>query len=107
MLQKLTGGNAANYQVDEYLVPFASYAQAIKALKEERRLEFSLEGHRFFDLVRWGDAATVLNNYFVVEQTKRGILSVANFTAGKNEYQPIPQNEIDLSKGKLIQNPNY
>ena len=106
-VQKLTGGNAANYKVDEYLIPFLSNAQAIKALKEERRLEFSLEGHRFFDLVRWGDAATVLNNYFVVEKTKRGILSVANFTAGKNEYQPIPQNEIDLSKGKLTQTPNY
>jgi hypothetical protein len=106
-VQKLTGGDAANYKVEEYTLAFANYAEALKALKTERRLEYSLEGHRFFDLVRWGDAATVINNYFAVEKTKRSVLAVANFTAGKNEYQPIPQNEIDLSKGKLIQNPNY
>lgn len=106
-VQKLTGGDAANYKTEEYTLPFATYAEAIKALKTERRLEFSLEGHRFFDLVRWGDAASVLNTYFAVEKTKRSYLSVANFTAGKNEYQPIPQNEIDLSKGKLKQNPGY
>ena len=106
-VQKLTGGDAANYKVEEYTSSFANYAQAIKALKQERRLEFSLEGHRFFDLVRWGDAANVLNNYFAIEKTKRSFLSIASFVAGKNEYQPIPQNEIDLSKGALKQNPNY
>ena len=107
-VQKLSvGGDAANYRTEEYTLAFADYSEAIKALKAERRLEFSLEGHRFFDLVRWGDAASVLNTYFAVEKTKRSFLGVANFTAGKNEYQPIPQNEIDLSKGKLKQNPGY
>lgn len=107
-VQKIAvGGDAANYKVEEYSIPFTAYGDAISALKQERRLEFALEGHRFFDLVRWGDAATVINNYLSVEKTKRAYLSVAAFTAGKNEYQPIPQNEIDLSKGALKQNPNY
>lgn len=107
-VQKLNGGgDAANYKTEEYAAAFGSKDEAIRALKAERRLEFSLEGHRFFDLVRWGDAATTLNTYFQVEKTKRSVLSVAAFTAGKNEYQPIPQNEIDLSKGKLVQNAGY
>ena len=107
-VQKIAvGGDAANYRVDEYTAAFNGYNEAISALKLERRLEFCLEGHRFFDLVRWGDAATVINNYLSVEKTKRAYLSAASFTSGKNEYQPIPQNEIDLSKGALKQNPNY
>lgn len=107
-VQKIgVGGDAANYKVDEYTNAFAGYADAIAALKLERRLEFSLEGHRFFDLVRWGDAANVINTYLTVEKTKRAYLSNAAFVAGKHEYQPIPQNEIDLSKGALKQNPNF
>src|SRR5690606_16159630 len=102
-----TDEDAANYRVDVYSTPFASYQSAINALKLERRLEFSLEGHRFFDLVRWGDAATVINNYLTVEKTKRSHLSAAQFNTGRNEYQPIPQNEIDLSKGALEQNNDY
>jgi hypothetical protein len=66
-----------------------------------------LEGHRFFDLVRWGIAAETINAYL---QTEKGRLPAnltgVNFTAGKNEYFPIPQIEIDLNK-KLKQNPGY
>ncbi|MDQ6757336.1 MAG: RagB/SusD family nutrient uptake outer membrane protein [Bacteroidota bacterium] len=61
------------------------------AIKTERRLELAGEGHRFFDLVRWGDAAAVLGS--------RG------FTAGKNEVFPIPAQELQGTK--LVQNPNY
>ena len=106
-VQKLTGGDAANYNVAVYPNAFAGYDEAMRALKMERRLEFCLEGHRFFDLVRWGEAGTVINKYLEVEKTKRSYLSIANFQLGKNEYQPIPQNEIDLSKGALKQNPGY
>ncbi|MBG6233572.1 tetratricopeptide (TPR) repeat protein [Pedobacter sp. CAN_A7] len=106
-VQKLTGGDAASYVISEYTAPFANQTAAVNALKMERRLEFALEGHRFFDLVRWGEAATVINNYLAVEKTKRSYLTVAAFVPGKNEYQPIPQNEIDLSKGALKQNPSY
>jgi hypothetical protein len=101
-------GDAANYNVEPYPVPFnGSAADALAALKLERRLELALEGHRFFDLVRWGDAATYMNNYFSTEKLKRSYLNTANFVAGKNEYLPIPQQEIDLSKGTLTQNPGY
>ncbi len=101
-------GDAANYNVQPYTIPFAGGATAaMAALKLERRLEFSLEGHRFFDLVRWGDAATYLNAYFTAEMVRRSHLNTAHFTAGKHEYLPIPQTEIDLSKGTLTQNPGY
>jgi starch-binding outer membrane protein, SusD/RagB family len=53
-------------------------------IKKERRLELAGEGHRWFDLVRWGDAATVL--------------AADGFVAGKHEYLPIPQNELNNTK---------
>ena len=59
-------------------------------------MELALEnGDRFFDLVRQGRAAEVLR-----AQGK-------NFTPGKNELYAIPQNQIELSGGKLTQNPGY
>jgi starch-binding outer membrane protein, SusD/RagB family len=72
-------------------VGLPSIPVSIAAIKKERRLELAGEGHRFFDLVRWGDAATKLGS--------RG------FMAGKNEIFPIPARE--LLGTKLKQNPNY
>ncbi|HEY4654993.1 MAG TPA: RagB/SusD family nutrient uptake outer membrane protein, partial [Cyclobacteriaceae bacterium] len=80
------------------------------AVRFERRLELSDEGHRFFDLVRWGIAATVLNDYLGYERAKVAASPFvgASFTAGKNEYMPIPQREIDiLTSDVLKQNPGY
>lgn len=65
----------------------------LDAIYEERRLELACEGHRFFDLIRTGRAASVLAS--------------EGFVAGKNEVLPIPQVEIDLSNGALTQNSNY
>jgi len=62
------------------------------AIKNERRWEFALEGYRFYDLVRWGDAANVLGGL--------------GYQA-KNALYPIPQPIIDQFLGKLKQNPNY
>lgn len=62
------------------------------AIKHERRIEFAMEGERFYDLVRWGDANSVL-----------GSLGYQS----KNALYPIPQTAIDQSGGVLIQNPNY
>jgi len=63
------------------------------AILEERRHELALEGHRFWDLVRTGRAATVLGPM--------------GFETGKHELFPIPQNEIDISQGSLQQNPEW
>ncbi|MEO0330199.1 MAG: RagB/SusD family nutrient uptake outer membrane protein [Bacteroidota bacterium] len=93
---------AANYLVQPY-ASFASYDEAITALRTERRLELAHEGHRFFDLVRWGIAAEVINDYLEVERTRRTHLAGAQFEAGKHEYMPIPQAQIDLVGTDLIQ----
>ena len=102
------GSNAANYQIELY-GSFASKADATKALQMERKLELSGEGHRFFDLVRWGIAADELNAYLQYESkylvTKFG---GASFTSGKNEYYPIPQTQIDIQGSDVLsQNPGY
>lgn len=86
---------------------FPSKEFAWKALKFERRLEFGMEGPRFFDLVRWGEAAETLNAYLEEEKTKRDFLANAVFTAGRDEYYPIPQREIDFTGGLYVQNPGY
>ena len=87
---------------------FPSKEYAWKALKFERRLEFAMEGQRWYDLVRWGEAATVLNAYLAVEKVRRPFLGAAFFTAGRDEYYPIPQKEIDFTGGSLYkQNPGY
>lgn len=72
-------------------VGLPSVPVSLDAIKTERRLELAGEGHRFFDVVRWGDAATVL--------ASRG------FKAGKNEVWPIPA--LELQGTKLVQNQNY
>jgi hypothetical protein len=56
-----------------------------------------MEGHRFFDLVRWGVAASVKNAYYAKEKAKRTYLGGATFTAGKNEIFPIPAKAITQS----------
>ncbi len=100
-------GPAANYQISLYPA-FANADEAWKALKIERVLELAQEGHRFWDLVRWGDAANFLNNiYFPYEGKKLvAMFGGSKFTAGKNEYMPIPQDQLDLQPS-LTQNPGY
>ena len=75
-----------SYGVKMYISNYrGSYSkdQAVKIVKMERRLEMGMESERFFDLVRWGDAATVLN---------------------KDEYLPIPFSQISASNGHYTQN---
>lgn len=80
---------------------------ARKALRWERRLELAMEGRRFFDLVRWGIAEEVLDSYFAAEGQRHQWIQIADFTSGRDEYLPIPQEQMNLSEGLYIQNPGY
>lgn len=106
------GAPAAKYNIKEYPASvFASKASATTALRFERRLELGDEGHRFFDLVRWGIAAPTLNAYLQYEGAAARLpttLGGATFTAGQDELLPIPQAQIDIQgKDILKQNPGY
>ena len=63
-----------------------------------------MESERFLDLVRWGDAATVLNRFYTTESEKMNFLDGAQFTANKNEYLPIPWEQMAASNGHYTQN---
>jgi hypothetical protein len=111
---------AANYKVGLYSGQFAANGQAYArlAILAERQLEFGMEGQRFFDLQRYdgrsggpsgaGFMAGVLTAYYKADnRIANPVLSIAKFTAGRDEYYPIPQTDIDAEGGKLKQNQNY
>lgn len=106
-LKKLDGTFPSRYNIKEYSNAGWTKDYAWKALQWERRLEFATEGARYFDLVRWGIADQVLNAYINVEKNRRSFLATAKFTAGRDEYLPIPQSEITFTKGLYKQNPGY
>lgn len=106
-----------NYDIRPYSQADWSQIDPIEAIQFERRLELAMEGHRFFDLVRWGIAKQELDSYFQYESSSAsgsqgGYLSGSTFNENRNEYYPIPQNQIDLSVGAdgepiLQQNQGY
>jgi hypothetical protein len=103
---------AANYLIGTY-TSFASKDEAMRAVQWELRLEFATEGMRFFDLRRW-DKATVgrvdmtatLNSFARADERIRDAMKGAIFTE-KAKYMPVPQAQIDLQPGVLVQNPGY
>jgi hypothetical protein len=101
---------AANYMVEPYPLDapaFASQDEARKAVREEMRLEFATENLRFFDLRRWGIANTVLNTYIANDSKFRNFMKGAVYNPTKNDYWPLPQDQIDLQKGVLTQDASY
>lgn len=98
--------STSNYQVGQY-ASFSHVDEARRALRMERRLELGLEGHRFFDLVRWGVAKEILDEYLTVERVRKPYLQEAHFVKGRDEYLPIPQQQINLSGGLYQQLPGY
>ena len=100
-----SGAVAANYHISLYpSFPGADYARS--AVRMERRLELALEGHRFFDLVRWGVAKQTLESYFGFEGGYFNYLSGITIES-RDEYFPLPQEQIDRSQGILTQSPGY
>ena len=92
-----------HYAVGKYNGTY-SKEEAMKIIKMERRLELAMESERFFDLVRWGDAATVMNKFYSSESEKMNFLSGSQFTANKNEYLPVPFEQMAASNGHYTQN---
>ena len=106
-----TNSVVANYPT-KYGVHYAigkyngSYSkdEALRIVKMERRLELAMESERFFDLVRWGDAATVINRFYSSESEKMEFLKDSKFTSNKNEYLPVPFEQLAASNGHYTQN---
>jgi hypothetical protein len=105
---------AANYKIGLY-TGFADAKEAMRAVQWEQRLEFATEGMRFFDLRRWDklpdktggkSMAEILNAFAQGDQRIRQFMKNAVFTE-RAKYQPIPQNQIDVQPGVLIQNDGY
>ncbi|GAB3646083.1 RagB/SusD family nutrient uptake outer membrane protein [Echinicola sediminis] len=99
---------ADNYAIAAYATPWTNQQDARDRVRLERRLELAMEGHRFFDIVRWGIAAETMNNYFAEEKLIRSHLTNGRFVKGKHEYFPLPQTYLDImDPADVEQNPNY
>jgi len=94
---------AANYQISLYESAFANADEARAALRMERKLELGMEGHRFFDLNRWGIAAQEIRRILAYEAPLRPSLYAGAEFADNDVLYPIPQRQLDLSPG-LVQN---
>lgn len=93
---------------------FTTKESARRCLQWERRLEMAMENGRYFDLRRWGVASSTLNAYFDSEknstydgQSYGQYYQDAHYTAGKNEFYPVPYNQLYYVPGLYVQNKGY
>jgi hypothetical protein len=100
-VRSAAGALEANYTIAEYTIPFASKAEATTAVRNERLFELALEGHRFFDLVRWGIAGQVLNAFIAREAPIRTHLAGATFDEPVDNFLPIPEYVVSQSGGSI------
>lgn len=107
-LEREDGTMAANYVISTYDDVWTSADAARTAVRMERMLELGMEGHRFYDLVRWNTVQAELDYYFALDGTLlSAALGGASFT-DKHKLLPIPQDQIDLvGSDILIQNPGF
>jgi hypothetical protein len=103
MIASYPADYGVSFKVNAYTGNY-SKDDAIKRVKMERRLELGMECERFFDLVRWGEAEKVLNKFYAEEIDNCNIYKDAHFTADKDEYLPIPFEQISASNGHYTQN---
>lgn len=99
--------NWAAYRIRQYTSSWTSQVAALDAVKLERRLELAMEGHRIFDLQRWGDLISVISAHINRERNLTIAASSIIVPTSKNLVFPIPQSAIDKSGGLLVQNPGY
>jgi starch-binding outer membrane protein, SusD/RagB family len=101
------GKDAAKYVIKPYTT-FADKTAATNAVRFERKLELAMEGHRFYDLVRWGVDVTEVNKFLAYEKRfLANTYGAANYEA-KHAVLPIPQGQIDLVGPDILkQNPGY
>ncbi len=92
LIRNRASGNLGAGRTILPVIPFTTQAAMRTAIKNERRWEFAMEGYRFFDLVRWGDAVSELGSLGYTHRAR---------------YYPIPQQAINLSGGVLVQNPEW
>ena len=98
---------AANYVIGIYPASqFVDQASAMKAIKFERKLELGQEGHRYYDLQRWGDVQSELTRILAYEMGMEWASNLyGDATIGPEDVNfPVPQRQIDVSNGKIIQN---
>ncbi|MCD8043242.1 MAG: RagB/SusD family nutrient uptake outer membrane protein [Tannerellaceae bacterium] len=107
LLVKADGTPVLDYKIGLYTTAQWTKEYAWKALMFENRLETACEGRRFFDLQRWGILESTMNDYFRKERTRFPWMNNAIFVAGRDEYKPIPNLQINWSKGNYTQNPGY
>lgn len=100
--------SSPNYSIGTYDTAWTDAAAARNAVRHERRVELGMEGHRLFDLRRWGIMVETLNAYIAHEgRTIPPFAGRANAVSSKHNALPIPLDAIDSSQGALTQNPGH